>query len=263
MANAEQLPRNAGRAAFGSDAAGYHQSRTGYPAALYDQIFGRLPKHPSILEIGAGTGLVTEEFLRRDPGSVMVVEPDAALVEFMANRLSDSRLEFITSPFPDAPTDGCFDLIACAAAFHWMEPAPALARIRQLLAVGGTWAVWWNSYRNVGRGDPLADAISPLLTDISLPPSDSIDGHYSLDESLHRELLLAAGFRDVEHHFYRLERTLSTAQVVALFETYSYVRILSENRQKRFLNDLAELVEREFSGVAPNLILTSLYLASD
>lgn len=260
---AEQLSREAGRAAFGSDAAGYHGARSSYPAELYDEIFTRLPTRPAILEIGAGTGLVTEEFLRRDAGSLTVVEPDAALIAFMSGRMVDPRLMFVTAPFPDAPVEGRFDLIACAAAFHWMEPAPALTRVRELLAPGGTWAVWWNSYRNVGQGDPLADAISPLLEGIPLPPSDRIDRHYSLDEVLHRQMLAEAGFGHVEHRLYRTERELSTAQVVALFESYSYIRALDPDRRARFLDALANLVERSFGGHAPNVTLTALYLAAD
>ena len=256
-----QLARASGRAAFGTDAAGYHDARTGYPEDLYDRIFSRLPPKPEVLEIGAGTGLVTEELLRRDPGRLVVVEPDPALIDFMASRMDDPRLDFIVSAFPDDPVEGPFDLVACAAAFHWMEPAPALARVRQLLARGGTWAVWWNSYRNAGQGDPLADAISPLLKGIALPPSDRIDGHYSLDEQLHRNLLLDAGFTDIEHHRYRTERLLSTAQVVKLFESYSYVRLLEPARRTSFLRSLASLVDRQFGGTAPNLILTSMYLA--
>ena len=256
-----QLSREAGRFAFGTDAVGYHQARTGYPPELYDHVFVDLPDKPDILEIGAGTGLVTEEFLRRDPRSILIVEPDAALARFTADRLADPRLDFLVAPFPDVQVDGHFDLIACAAAFHWMEPAPALKRVRQLLRPSGIWAVWWNSYRNAGRGDPLADAISPLLDGVALPPSDTIDRHYSLDEEFHRKLLLDAGFSYVEHHCYRTERELTTAQVVKLFASYSYIRALSADRRERFLGSLADLVDSQFGGLAPNLILTSMYLA--
>lgn len=256
-----QLARESGRGAFGTDPAGYHEARTGYPPELYERIFDGLPSQPAILEIGAGTGLVTEQLLRRSPRRLVVVEPDSALVEFMGGRMVDPCLEFIVAPFPDAVLEGSFDLVACAAAFHWMEPLPALARVRQLLAPGATWAVWWNSYRNVGQGDPLADALSPLLHGIPLPPSDRINGHYSLDEDYHRRLLHEAGFAQVEHHCYRAERELSTRQVVKLFQTYSYIRLLEPKRRDIFLQSLAELVDQKFGGNAPNLVLTSMYLA--
>ncbi|GAC1588138.1 MAG: hypothetical protein NVS3B5_21370 [Sphingomicrobium sp.] len=121
--------------------------------------------------------------------------------------------------------------------------------------------MWWNSYRNPGQGDPLADAISPLLKGIALPPSDRIDGHYSLDKQLHETLLLDAGLTDVEDHRYRTERMLSTAQVVKLLESFSYVRLLDPARRTSFLESLASLVDRRFGGTAPNLVLTTMYLA--
>src|SRR5438270_456295 len=152
--------------------------------------------------------------------------------------------------------------IAGAAAFHWMEPVPALTRVRQLLMPGGLWAMWWHSYRNPGMGDELADLISPLLGDIPLPPSASIDRHYSLDEELHRQLLLEAGFHSIEYRLYRSERELTTEAVVALYRSYSFVRLLEPERRARLLDDIAELVEGLFLGRAPNIVLTPLYFAT-
>jgi len=256
-----QLSRESGRAAFGTDAAGYHAARSGYPAALYDRLFRDLPPQARVLEIGAGTGLVTEELVSRDIRTLTVVESDPALVRFMESRLVDPRLAFVTAAFPDVTVDGPFELIACAAAFHWMDPVAALARIRDLLAPGGTWAMWWNSYRNAGRGDALSDAVTPLLAGVALPPSDSLDGHYSLDEAFHRRSLTEAGFTTVNYILYRTERELSTSQVIALYQSYSYIRLLDDDRRARFLDGLADIVETSFGGLAPNLILTPLYLA--
>ena len=161
------MARDSGPALFGMDAAGYHAGRIGYPAALYDALYARIAARPAILEIGAGTGLVTEELLARDPAALVVVEPAAELVAYMRGRLPDPRITFVEASFPDAPVEGPFGLIVCAAAFHWMEPHAALARVKQRLNPGGVWAMWWNSYRNAGGGDPLADAITPLLQGIA------------------------------------------------------------------------------------------------
>ena len=222
---------------FGQDAAGYHAGRIGYPDALYDLIFARTVSAPDVIEIGAGTGLVTEALLTRSVRSVTSVEPAAELVAFMRGRLPDPRLTIATTAFPDAGTiDGRFDLGVCAAAFHWMEPAAALARVRTLLRPGGIWAVWWHSYRNFGVGDPLADAITRLLEGISLPPSDSLTRHYSLDIALHTRLLISAGFVDIEHHVFRHERMMSARQVRTLYASYSYVRALPATRRNALLD---------------------------
>lgn len=255
------LDREVGGVAFGLDASGYHQGRIPYPEALYDELFSRLPESPSVLEIGAGSGLVTQSILKRGPSRVVAVEPDPALVSFTLRRLSDPRLTMVTAAFPEAAVTGEFDLIACAAAFHWMEPEMALARIKELLAPSGLWAMWWHSYRNPGRGDELADLITPLLREIALPPSDTLFRHYSLDEQYHRDTLARAGFRDIEYRLYSQERQLTTDQVVALYQSYSYVRLLPDDQKSRLIEDIAEIVEQRFGGLAPNLVLTPLYFA--
>lgn len=253
------MAREFGSVAFGLDAQGYHQARLPYPNALYDELFSRLPPHPLILELGAGTGLVTQALLERDPKGVVAVEPDPALVRFTRERLADSRLTMISGAFPEADVAGPFDLIACAAAFHWMEPSAALARARELLRPGGIWAMWWHSYWNPKFGDPLADEVSPLLEDIALPPSMSGSHHYSLDVELQSSLLTKAGFHSVAHRLYRCERMLTTKQVLALYETYSFVRLLPPDGKNQFLGRLAKLVDEHFGGSAPNLVLTALY----
>ena len=255
------LGREVGRTAFGLDASGYHQARLAYPDALYDELFSKIPNSPSVLEIGAGSGLVTQSLLKRNPGRLVAVEPDASLVAFTMRRLPNSRLAMVNAQFPDAAVDGEFDLIACAAAFHWMEPDGALARVRELLAANGLWAMWWHSYRNPGKGDELADLVTPLLREIALPPSDTLLKHYSLDEEYHRETLARAGFRNIKYRLYTQERQLTTAQVTALYESYSYVRVLPFEQKSRLIEEIAEIVETRFGGLAPNLVLTPLYFA--
>ena len=255
------LNRDIGGVAFGLDAQGYHAARLPYPRALYDEIFSRVRPHPFILEIGAGTGLVTQALLARDPEAITAVEPDPALVAFTEKRLADPRLTMLQAAFPDAPVEGQFDLIACAAAFHWMEPQAALARVKKLLVPEGMWAMWSHSYCNPGMGDELADLISPLLHDLALPPSATLHRHYSLDEQVHCKSLADAGFRSIEYRLYRSERELTTDAILALYKSYSFVRVLPAERRTRLLEDLAELIERRFGGLAPNLVLTPLYFA--
>lgn len=256
------LGREVGGTAFGTDALGYHRARLPYPSALYDELFGRLPAAPSVLEIGAGSGLVTEALLARNPKRLVAVEPDPALVEFTERRLANPKLNMVASSFEKAQLDEQFDLIACAAAFHWMEPRSALSRVKSLLQPQGLWAMWWHSYRNPGRGDALADQITPLLRDIPLPPSDTLLRHYSLDAERQRRILLEAGFQSIEYRLYEQERELTTNEVTALFGSYSYVRVLPHERRTRLLEAIAEIVEKSFGGKAPNLVLTPLYFAT-
>ena len=121
--------------------------------------------------------------------------------------------------------------------------------------------MWWHSYRNPGMGDDLADLISPLLRDIPLPPSATLHRHYSLDEEVHSKSLSDAGFRSIEYRLYRSERELTTEAILALYKSYSFVRVLPADRRRQLLEVLGELIERRFGGLAPNLVLTPLYFA--
>ncbi|MBS0478006.1 MAG: class I SAM-dependent methyltransferase [Proteobacteria bacterium] len=250
-----------GRSIFGLDAAGYHAARLDYPDALYDQIFDCADGPVrAIVEIGAGTGHATAKLLARGAERLVAVEPDPMLADYLRTAFAGEPVEVVNRDFVSAPIDGAFDLVAAASSFHWLDPDAALPRIRALLRPGGRAALWWNAYRQPGIGDPFADATMPLLDGIDLPPSESMRGHYSLDSDLHMGRLEAAGFAGLEHYVYRRERTLTPAGARALYASYSFVRALPDDRRNALLDALGDLVERDFGGAAPNVVLSALYL---
>ena len=258
---AKVLDRSDGRAIFGTDASGYHSARIGYPDELYAHLLARVGPHPRILEIGAGTGLATEALLQFQPRSYTIVESDPALGTYLTDKFGNAGNEIMVGPYPDVSGAGPYDLMACAAAFHWLDPDAALPQIRQSLAPDGVWAMWWNSYLNPGIGDPLADAIMPLLDGIALPPSVGRDGHASLDAGHYIPLLEGHGFTAIEHEVYTHHRTSTADEIRALFATYSFVRLLPEAQQKRLLDDIRHLIIDRFDNAVPNRVLTAYYSA--
>lgn len=260
---ASRLDRAAGRSVFGADAAGYDSARLDYPAELYDRIFARVRVNPAILEIGAGTGLATRDLLARGPSSLVTIEPDPQMAEFLRTALGIHRaLRIENRAFEDvALQPSAFDLVAAAASFHWIEPAMALNRIRMALKPGGVIALWWNVYRAAGEGDEFADALAPLLEGIALPPSEGENSHHSLDRAAYRSLLEGHGFADVECNIFRRERRLDGAAMSALYSSYSFVRLLPTKQRRELLNRIAQLVDGRFGGEAPNIVQTPLYTA--
>ena len=260
----KRLARTIGRSVFGADVAGYDAARIGYPRELYDAGAARCGNRTglSILEIGPGTGLATRDLLGLDPRRLVAVEADGALAAHLAETIDDPRLHVVEHGFVDAPVAGRFDLACAAAAFHWLEPVAAFARLRQLLLPGATLALWWNVYRQAGADDPFADAVTPLLSDIALPPSEGPAGHYSLDVELHRADIGAAGFIDFTPLLFRRERMLETAQIRALYASYSHIRSLAPDRREALLDAICALADTRFGGAVPNVTLTPLYLAT-
>ncbi|WP_299427434.1 trans-aconitate 2-methyltransferase [Sphingomonas bacterium] len=216
----------------------------------------------AIVEIGAGTGLATGPLFGPRIERYVAVEPDPILSDYLRTGFAGRPIEVVNEDFVTASISGTFNLVAAASSFHWLDAVPAMARIRALLRPGGCAAIWWNAYRNPGMGDPFADATMPLLHGIDLPPSESTCGHYSLDADLHIARFAAAGFARIEQRVFRRERTLTAAGARALYASYSFVRALPDDRRGSLLAAIGDLVDRDFGGLAPNVVLTALYFAS-
>ncbi len=117
------------RGVFDGVAEAYDAARSGYPQELVDAAIaaGRLDGARAILEIGSGTGKLTELLVARGL-RVHAVEPGANLTEAARRRLGDTdAVRFEQSTFEDAETaDGAYDAIFSATAFHWVEPRDRL-----------------------------------------------------------------------------------------------------------------------------------------
>ena len=258
------LDRRVGRSIFGQDAAGYDRSRSDYPAGLYEAVGRRAARRPRIAEIGTGTGLATAGLLSLEPRRLALVEADAGMAAFLASRFAATGAEVIRAPFPDAPLEGPFDLMACAAAFHWLEAGPALERIMELLVPGGVWAVWWNGYFGHGLNDPFGDRVGALLLeqDVALPTSYVGRRHYAFDADFHRAQLRDAGFEGVQHFAFESRRMFSADDARALYATFSFIQVLAPPDRTRILDGIGRIVEEEFAGNAAGVCATSLFLSS-
>lgn len=261
----ERLDRQVGRSAFGTDALGYHEARSGYPPELFDYLARRTAPAPRILEIGAGTGLASAGLLACSPSRLTLVEPDPRLCAFLEERFAQANVCVASGTFPEIQIEGPFDLAACAAAFHWMEAGPALARVRSLLVPGGTWAMWWNCYFGHGEEDVLAERVKHLLEEegISLPPSYQGFDHYALDVPKQTELLRDAGFRDIGHKLFRTSREFDALQARNLYQSFSFIRVLAQGVQTRILDCISQVVDTELDGRASSVVVTSLFAASN
>ena len=257
------LPRSVGAAVFGSDATGYATGRLDYPPKFYSAIDTRIGglAGKAIVEGGAGSGMATRALLARRPARLVAVEPD---VDFAASlRAEDSpALSVVAAPFETAAlAEASFDLAIAVSSLHWMDEVAALGTMYRALRPGGYVALGWNVYRAAGIRDSMAEAILPLLADMTLPPSETPGGHYGLDEGFVRGLLERANFVDVEHSVVRRARALTAEGYRALYASYSFVRVLDGDARARLLDAIGDLVERDFGGSAPNIVLTPLYTA--
>ncbi len=125
---------------FGEVADTYDRGRPGYPADAVEWLVGTEPL--SILELGAGTGKLTEQLVALGH-DVHATDPDEAMLAVLRERLPDVP----TSPgtaeeIPAA--DSSYDLVVAAQCFHWFDAERTLPEVRRVLKPRGRFSLVWN-----------------------------------------------------------------------------------------------------------------------
>ena len=141
------VPDNTTR--FSDRAAFYHQYRPGYPASLLPFLtaeIGLTPAHV-VADIGAGTGILTELFLRGGH-TVYAVEPNEAMRRVAETRLASEPRFHAVAAAAEATTlpAGSIDLITAAQAFHWFDHGPTRHEWRRILRPDGYLLLIWNAW---------------------------------------------------------------------------------------------------------------------
>ena len=141
------------RLSFGDDAERYDRARPSYPAAAVDAVMEGANIR-RVLDVGCGTGIVSQLFLDRGC-EVVGVEPD----ERMAAVADRRGVNVVVAPFETwtAPADP-FDLVVSAQAWHWVDQDIGPTAAADALRPGGRLALLSNGYQEVSLRDEL-DAV--------------------------------------------------------------------------------------------------------
>jgi len=149
---------------FTDRVADYAKYRPGYPpevlAFLRDE-YGLTSSH-KIADIGFGTGLLTEVFLRNG-NAVIGVEPNDAMRLAGENYLRgfDNFTSIKATAEATTLADESLDFVAAGQAFHWFDAAKASAEFRRILRPTGYAALIWNERRK--RATDFLIALEQLL----------------------------------------------------------------------------------------------------
>lgn len=239
------------RRTFDHQALLYDKARPHYPLDLFDKIVEvtGIKTGDHLLEIGPGTGQATQPFAARGY-RITGVELGGHLAEVARHKLRHyPGIEIITGGFETAelpPHE--FKLVYSATAFHWIEPEVKYTRTHELLAPGGHLAIIHTNHVSDGEGDAFHVASQPIYDRYwprgdnpapTLPKIDDVRPPDDLDEKL---------FRWVHFQTFSVVIDYTTEQYLELRSTYSPTLALPEAKRKAFLNELGELIDRDFDG---------------
>ena len=148
---------------FSSRVENYVKYRPGYPPAVVDLLAAECGLHAGsvVADVGSGTGLLTELFLKHD-ARAYGVEPNREMREAGERRLRgyptftsvDGTAEATSLP------DRSVDFVTAGQAFHWFDHARARVEFARVLRPGGWVVLVWNERRGA---TPFLAAYEQLL----------------------------------------------------------------------------------------------------
>lgn len=135
---------------FSSRSDNYAKFRPGYPAEIIEVLKSDcgLSETSVIADVGAGTGILSELFLKNG-NSVVAIEPNAAMRQ-VAERLIQKYEKFRSiNAAAEATTleTGSVDFVTAAQAFHWFDRIQAKREFARILKPAGWVVLIWNERR--------------------------------------------------------------------------------------------------------------------
>jgi SAM-dependent methyltransferase len=107
--------------------------------AVRNQLYRRvnLLRAERVLDVGCGTGVITEEMATRCKGQVIGVDVDAAMIAFVQNKGSQAEYRVGDAHQLDFPDDH-FDVVACHFLLMWVgDPALVVREMARVTRPGG------------------------------------------------------------------------------------------------------------------------------
>lgn len=148
---------------FSSRVENYVKYRPSYPPEILDMLRAECGLTPEwrIADIGSGTGILTELFLKNG-NPVFGVEPNGPMREAAEKLLKD--YPNFTSVAQTAEDTGLaeqsVEMITAGQAFHWFDHVRAKAEFVRILTPGGWVVLAWNERR---AGSPFVEAYEQLM----------------------------------------------------------------------------------------------------
>ena len=197
------------------------------------------PGARAVLDLAAGTGVVTRELVRRTAGTqrVIAVEPDERMRAVLAGRCPEA--EVLAGRGEDIPLpDASVDAVVISAAWHWLDPERAVPEITRVLRVGGRLGVIWVS----------RDMRVPWVAEFNAFARESREADRAPgDGRRRREVAFPPGtpLSPVEERLVEFTVPMTKGQLVGLLGTYSGIITLEDGPRAEFSRRVSAFLDRQ------------------
>jgi ubiquinone/menaquinone biosynthesis C-methylase UbiE len=257
----DNIDRNVDRGSwYDSVADAYDLTRPRYPARILTlmQAQARLQPHKSVLEIGAGPGIVSVELAKLGV-DLVCIEPSLSACKLAQNKCAAyPNVEFINTTFEEWHIGTRqFDAVVAATSFHWISPKVRTVKTAAALKDNGLLILLWNtppqpSYKVFQSLEKVYRDRAPELAEY-----EELQNYQQSLTKIGREVIESGYFKDLTTQQLISKVTYSIDNYLTLLSTLSpYIKLESKQRY----NLLAELKRVLELNYGKNLDLSYLSL---
>jgi SAM-dependent methyltransferase len=219
----------------------YDSSRRAYPEEIVDLMVGTagLSSGSAVLEVGCGTGQLTEQLVHYDV-ALTALDIGPAMVAAAQRRVGRSDVRFDVVSFEGfEAADASFDLVVSATAFHWIDPEVKFVKSARLLRPGGWLAL-------LATGERYDDPFGSALLDMWVARSDDGGAWVKQQKLSDTEIIDAVGLFDMPVEKTHAERmSLPSEVVIGVENTRATSLSWDEHTRRSFVEELHDLLRSQ------------------
>jgi SAM-dependent methyltransferase len=222
---------------FGDVAAEYNRLRSGPSPEALDWLLPR--SATDVLEIGAGTGILTRLLAQR-VDHLTAIEPDDRMRAILAG--ADPSVDLLAGQAEEIPADpSSFDVVTAQSAWHWVDESRAVPEVARVLRTGGRLALVWTG------PDRTVDWMRSLWAGgIIFSPEEKTgqDRHRRHRHVVNPDAAGASPFLEAETKLFQWTKSMTKADLVALSATYSAVITMEDNVRREHLDAMRRFLDQ-------------------
>lgn len=237
----------------------YDKVRPGYPSTWIADLqkLTKLDSKTTILEVGSGTGIATEDLIKVTK-DITCLDPGQDMLEVAKTKLPG--LSFIHSTFEKFTSDKLFNMIVSAMAWHWVDPKVGYKKASELLTSSGFLVIIRyyhidndpNSFHN--RAQHIYEKYNKDTT--TKRNSEQLK---RIDEDA--KALNNQYFRLIKKIEYKWQQDYTIEEYLALRNTYSDHLTMKPELRKEMEHELTEFAQKVFGGKLVKKYTTVLFVA--